>query len=192
MSRSTTDICNNALGMVGGTRISSLTEDSENARLCNVFYKPTVDEVLVMHNWGCAKHTKVITSDADFEADDFDYSYEYRYSLPSNPYCLKIRKFNDGEKEYAKQGRYIYSDEDECELVYTKRITDTNEFDPLLVDAIELQLAIKLSFPLQATNRLRNELIEYLEKVVLVRAKSIDAAERYKAPSTNKWQDAGR
>jgi hypothetical protein len=145
-----------------------------------------------MYDWGCAKHTKVITSDADFDADDFDYLYEYKYQLPSNPYCLKIRKFNDGETEYDKQGRFIYSDADTCELVYTKRITDTNEFDPLLAAAIEVQLAIKLSFPLQATNRLRIELIEYLEKVVLPNAKGKDAEERYRPPGKHRVRDAGR
>jgi len=178
--------------MVGATRINSLTEDSENARLCNTFYSPTVDEVLCMHKWGCAKHTKVITSDADFDEDDFDYSYDYRYALPSNPYCLQIRKFNDGETEYDKQGRYIYSDADSCELVYTKRITDTNEFDPLLAEAISVHLAIKLTFPLQQTNRLRIELIEYLEKVVLQRAKAQDADEVYIPKGKQTWQEAQR
>lgn len=192
MSRSITDICNIGVGMVGGKRIASLTEDSENARLCSTFYEPTVDEVLCMHKWSCAKHTKTVSSDADFDADDFDYSYAYRYELPSNPYCLMVRKFNDGETEYDIQGRYLYTDASTCELEYTKRVTDTNEFTPLLAEAISTDLGIKLSFPLQMENRLRIELIEYLEKVVLPRAKARDGAEKYVAPAKHNVRDAGR
>lgn len=192
MARSKIDICNVGLGMVGGKRIDSLTEDSENARLCNTFYDAVVDEVLRMYPWGCAKHTKVITSDADYDADDYDYGYAYRYPLPSNPYCLKIRQYNDGETEYDKQGRFLYSDEDGCELIYTKRITDTNEFDPLLADAISTHLAIKLSFPLMQDKTVRDELIEYLYKVVLITAKQGDASEKYVPKGKFNVRRAGR
>jgi len=184
-------MCNIGLGMVGGTQITSVTEETKNARLCNLFYNPSVDEILVMHEWGCAKHTKVITSDAAYDPDDFDYKLYYRYPLPSNPWCLFIRQFNDGQTEYKPEGRAIYSDASSCELVYTKRITDTNEFSPLLAECISTQIAIKLSFPLQQTNKFRIELIEYLEGLVLPRAKGLDAAERYIAPR-KQWRTAGR
>lgn len=193
MSRSITDICNVGLGMVGGKRIDNyITEDSENARLCRTFFPATLDEVLCMFPWPCAKHTKVITSDADFDADDFDFSYEYRYSLPSNPYCLQIRKFNDGTTEYDKQGRYIYSNDSTCELVYTKRITDTNEFDPLLADAISTHLAVKLSFPLMQDKTIRDELIEYLYRVVLLTAKQQAASEKFVEKGKFNVRQAGR
>lgn len=192
MARSSVDICNVALGMVGGKRIASLTEDSENARLCNTFYEACVDEVLCMHDWPCAEHTKVVTADSDYDEDDYDWGYEYKYALPSNPYCLHIRKYNDGETEYKKQGRWLYSDDEDCELIYTKRITDTNEFDPLLADAISTHLAIKLSFPLMQDKTVRDELIEYLYKVVLLTAKQQAAGEKYVVKGKSNVKDAGR
>lgn len=193
MSRSITEICNVGLGMVGATRIASLVEDSKNARLCSTFYEPSVDEVLCMYNWKCAKHTKVITSDADYDYSDYDYKLAYKYALPSNPYCLKVRKVNNNLYDWKKEGRAIYTDQETCEMVYTKRITDVNEFDPLLVEAISTQLAIRLSFPLQQTNKLRLELIEYLEKVVLPRAKIMDAGEGYvDEKGKHSWREAGR
>ena len=192
MSRSIVDICNVGLGMVGEQRIDSLAEDSTNARLCNTFYNSVVDEVLCMHDWGCGKHTKVVTADATYDADDYDYGYAYRYPLPANPYCLHIRKYNDGETEYDKQGRFLYSDNDGCELIYTKRITDTNEFDSLLADAISVHLAIKLSFPLMQDKTIRDELIEYLYKVVLLTAKQGDASEKYVPKGKFNVRKAGR
>ena len=192
MARSKIEICNISLKMAGGKRIDSLTEDSENARLCSTFYDPTVDEVLCMYDWGCAKHTKVITSDADFTASEYDYSFAYRFALPSNPYCLQIRKFNGGTTEYDKQGRYLYSDDSSCELVYTKRVTDSNEFDPLLADAISVHLAIKLCFPLMQDKAIRDELIEYLYRVVLLQAKQQAASEKFVPKGKFNVRKAGR
>ena len=77
-------------------------------------------------------------------------------------------------------------------MVYTKRITDVNEFDSLLCEAISVQIAIKLTFPLQQENRLRLELIEYLEKVVLPRAEKADASEGYvDEKGSHSWRSAG-
>ena len=193
MSRSITEICNVSLGMVGAKRITALTDDSENARLCATFYQPAVDEVLCMYDWDCAKHTKTVTSDADYDTDTFDYGYAYRFAYPANPYCLKVRKVNDDKYDWQPEGRFVYTDQDSCEMVYTKRITDVNEFKPLLAEAISTQIAIKLTFPLQQENRLRLELIEYLEKVVLPRAKIADASEGYvDEKGKHSWRKAGR
>lgn len=191
------EICNDGLLLVGEETVTSVfppDEGSKEARLCNQFYNRTVDEVLRMHDWNCAKHTKIIAVDATFDEDEFDYSYEYRYQLPSNPWCLKVRTFNDGKTKYDIQGRFLYSDVDSCELVYTKRITDVTEFDSLLIEAISVKLAVKLTFPLKQSKTLRAELIEYLVKDVLLRAKGADADEKYDADAAGEhsWRNAGR
>lgn len=192
MARSITDICNVGLGMVGAKRIDVITEDSKNARLCSTFYNPSVEEILVMYDWVRAKHTKIVTRDADYDTDTFDYGFAYRYPFPANPLCLKVRVVNDDLYDWQPEGRFVYTDQSTCEMVYTKLITDTNEFSPLLAEAISTQLAIRLSFPLQQVNRLRLELIEYLETVVLPRAKKADASEGYvKEKGKHSWRKAG-
>ena len=193
MSRSIVGISNAALGMVGESRIASLTEDSVNARHCNTFYGPSVDEVLCMANWKCAKHTKIITADADYDYTDFSYKLAYKYAYPSNPYCLKVRTVNDDKYDWKPEGRAIYTGTSTCEMVYTKRITDVNEFTPLLAEAISTQIAIKLTFPLQSDNRLRLELIEYLERVVLPRAEIANESEGYvNEKGSHSWRDKYR
>lgn len=192
MARSETDICNVGLGMVGAKRIAEITEDSENARLCTTFYQPSVEEILVMYDWVRAKHTKIVTSDASYDTDTFDYGFAYRYPFPANPLCLKVRAVNGDLYDWQPEGRFVYTDQSACEMVYTKLITDTNEFSPLLAEAISTQLAIRLSFPLQQVNRLRLELIEYLETVVLARAKTADASEGYvDEKGAHSWRKAG-
>jgi hypothetical protein len=193
MSISRTDICNKALVLVGGKSITSLTENSDNARYCAELIDSVIDETLCMHNWFCAEHRRIVATNADYEPDDYDYAKNYKYLLPANPYCLLVRRFNNGKTPYEIQGRWLYSDASSCELVYTKRITDTNEFTPLLVEAIYTQLAVKLTFPLKQSKTLRAELIEYLEMVILPRAKGREASQAYVDQSKRRrWLTAGR
>ena len=190
---SKTDMANDGLILVGGAVITSLTEDSDNARYCNQLLDPVIDEVLCMHDWLCAEHRKTVAANADYDYTDFNYAKQYKYLLPVNPYCLLVRKFNTGLMPYDIQGRWVFSDEPSCELVYTKRITDTNEFTSLLVEAIYTQLAVKLTFPLKQSKSLRDELIEYIELVVLPRAKGRESSQAYVDQSKRKnWRDAGR
>ena len=48
------DICNLALTKLGQTIITSLSDDNENARRCNLVYEPKRDELLEKHPWGFA------------------------------------------------------------------------------------------------------------------------------------------
>ena len=86
MSVSIVQICNAAIGKIGANVISAVlpAEDSEESRLCNAFFWPTVDEVLRSHPWNCAIHRKSIAADSTTPAFDYD----YRFQLPSNPWCL--------------------------------------------------------------------------------------------------------
>lgn len=193
MSNSRTGMCNKGLVLVGGAAITSLTEDSDNARYCAELLDSVIDEALCMFDWPCAEHRKVVAANADYDPDDYSYAKTYKYLLPTNPYCLLVRTFNDGKSPYDIQGRWLYSDADACELVFTKRITDVNEFSPLLIETIYTQLAVKLTFPLKQSKTLRTELIEYMEMVVLPRAKGRDASQLYVDRSKRRrWLTAGR
>ena len=48
------DICNRALSKLGAARITSLTEDSVNARACNAMYESVRDAELRAHPWNFA------------------------------------------------------------------------------------------------------------------------------------------
>ena len=50
---SVVDICNSALNLLGASTISTITEDTKNARLCNQRYEPIRNRVFRSHNWNC-------------------------------------------------------------------------------------------------------------------------------------------
>ena len=174
---SKTDICNMALLKVGAKpAIATLTEDSDNARLCNTFYDPVLDALLRAHPWNCATERKQVTALATGPIMDYDHYYQ----LPTNPYCLRVLQvgpLEDQPTRWRVEGRKLLTDENSPKLVYIKRITDTNEFDPLLVDALVLKIALKIAMPLTTTQAIIKGLTDELEGISLPEARSIDGQE---------------
>jgi len=177
MAISEVDICNMGLLEIGAKpKINHLTDDSDNARLCSQFYEPVRDAVLRGHIWNCAIHRKTVTPIADTPDSDFGYQYQ----LPANPYCLRLLQVGTSEDQpiiWRVEGRRFLCDESSTPIVYIKRITDTNEFDPLLVDAIALRLAIKFAMPLTGKRDMVDSLIKQYEIITLPLARTIDGQE---------------
>lgn len=171
------DISNLALMNLGiDTPITSLSDDSNNARYCNRFYAPMRDAILRSHPWNCAIHRTSITPLSATPDSDFDYQYQ----LPSNPYCLRVLQVGTSEDQpivWRVEGRRLLCDESSTPIVYIKRITDTNEFDSLLVDAISIKMAIRMAMPLSKSPAIKDALIKELELIVLPEARTIDGQE---------------
>lgn len=178
MAISETDIANISLAGIGQEDpIDNLwTDDSKNARLCRRFFWPTVDALLRGHLWNCAIHRRTITPLAAAPDSDWDYQYQ----LPVNPYCLRMLQVGEAADqpiEWRIEGRRLLCNESSTPIVYIKRITDTNEFDPLLVDALAVSLSIKLAMPITNNPNLVDSLIKQLEMITLPLARTIDGQE---------------
>lgn len=179
MSTSDTDIANAAVMSLGIEKpITNLaTDDSNEARYCRRFYAPMRDAVLRSHPWNCAINRRTLTPLADTPDGDWDFQYQ----LPANPWCLRVLQVNEIIEqpiEWVVEGRKLLCNEGtSIKLKYIKRITDTNEFDSLLVDAIALKIAIKICMPLVKDQKIKDSLIKELEMVVLPEARTIDGQE---------------
>ncbi len=175
---SETDICNQALLKVGAKPpIGSLVaEDSDNARICRTFYASVRDAVLRSHPWNCAIKRTTLTALATGPLMDYD----HRYQLPTNPWCLRILQVGTLEEQPTRwkvEGRQLLADLNSPKIAYIKRITDTNEFDALLFDALVLKLAIKIAMPLTKNDSIVKSLVDELESISLPEARSIDGQE---------------
>jgi len=171
------EICNMALLRCGAKpRIASLTEDSDNARACNTFYAMVRDAVLRSHPWNCAIARKTITALADTPDSDWDYQYQ----LPTNPWCLRmlqVGELADQPIPWKVEGRRLMTDEGSPPIAYIKRITDTNEFDSMLVDVLVLKIAVKIVMPLTSNVNMHKSIIDEIEGISLPEARSIDGQE---------------
>ena len=190
---SETDICNMALLGVGAKpKIASLIEDSDNARLAIQFYAPVRDAVLRSHIWNCAIERPGDSLTPLATGPDTD--YDYYYQLPVNPYCLRLLQVGTKDEQptdWKVEGRKFLYNSDTAKVVYIKRITDTNEFDPLLVDVIVNRLQIKFAPSLTNKRDFVRDLIDEYELITAPLARTIDAQEdAHRQMVTEDWQTA--
>lgn len=182
---SVVDICNEALDLLGGAAITSLTENSKEARLCNRRYETVRDAVLRAHPWNCAISRATLSQDATGPAFGFTYSY----TLPTSPFCLKVLSFwndnvnneiaaYDSNVMYKIEGRKILSNEATCKIVFVSQVTDTGLFDSLLSTTIAHRLASSIAYNITGSNTLAQTMFSLYE-AQLKEARSMDAMEGY-------------
>lgn len=170
------NICNRALATLGiKARITSLTEDTETARKCNLIIDDVIDEVLRAYNWNAATARAALAQEAETPA----FGYAYQYALPAGPdppYCLRVIQMEDEDSEFRIEGRKLLTDEATAKILYIKRITDVNEMDSLLKSAIAARIAAELAFTMTNSNS-QQEAAWNLYTAKLQEAFEIDAQE---------------
>ena len=173
---SETDICNRALSRVGEARITSLTDDTKQARACNSAYAHVRDEVLRSHPWNSAITRTTLAKLSSSPA----YGYDDQYQLPSD--CLRVVEIYETKLPWVVEGRKLLSDEGApLSVRYVRREEDPNQYDPMLASAVAARLAIELCEELTQSNTKRERaLVEYEQ--ILSRARMADAQEQSPMP----------
>lgn len=138
-------ICNSALVALGEDTIVALTDPTKRAVLCNSQYDPARRSALRAFPWNCAKTVALLAADATPPVAVFDNSF----TLPAD--CLRVLELPDaGDAVWQVWGRKIMVNgaSGPLTVMYLKDLADPTVFDPLLVDAMSLNLAITLALPL--------------------------------------------
>jgi hypothetical protein len=172
-------ICSNALRRLGDDPITSLTDDTERARLCNAFYIPSRDQVLRSHPWNFAITRATLAKLSDTPA----YEYSYQYALPNDPYCLRVLEMEYKDyifkiEHYASQGRVLLTNESTAKILYIARVTDTAQFDSMFVDVLTAKLAVDLAYPVTNSVKLQDQM-QRLFQQKLSEARSVDGQEGF-------------
>jgi|TARA_E500000318_G_scaffold98107_1_gene99180 hypothetical protein len=172
-------ICSNALRRLGDDPITSLTDDSERARLCNAFYEDARDACLRSHPWNFAITRASLTQLSDSPV----YGYDYQFALPTDPYCLRVLAMEYEDyifkvENFSTQGRVLLTDEETAKIIYIARITDTTLFDSLFVDTLITKLASDLAYPVTNSLKVQEQMYK-LYQLKLSEARSIDGQEGF-------------
>ena len=172
-------ICSNALRRLGDNPITSLTDDTERARLCNSFYADARDAVLRLHPWNFA----ITRTSLAQLSDTPSYGFAYQYSLPTSPYCLRVLGMEYEDyifkiENYSTQGRVLLTDQSSAKILYVAKITDTTQFDALFVDVLTAKLALDLCYPITNSVSLQDKM-QKLYQLKLSDARSIDGQEGF-------------
>jgi hypothetical protein len=86
---SVVDICNEAMDLLGAATITSLTENSKEARLCNRKFELTRDAVLRAHPWNAAIARAELAANSVGPA----FGFTHQFQLPADPYCLRVLSY---------------------------------------------------------------------------------------------------
>lgn len=172
-----TTIANLALGRLGNTTISDLTEDSEPARACQVFYDQTRRAVLRSHRWNFAQDRAALVERATAPA----FGWTKAFALPSD----FIRVADVGESEHGDtiserfiiEGSSLLTDATSVNLIYVYDCSNVSLFDPLFVEVLSLKLAISVCDSLRGSSQQADRLASELAMLAGPLARRVDANE---------------
>jgi len=167
-------ICSNALSLLGDDPITSLTDDSTRARLCNRFYAATRDSLLRSYPWNFSITRQQLSQ----EVATPTFEFTYQYALPEDPYCLRALKTDDDYEKWKIEGRKLVTDSSTVYLQYIARITDVNQFDLLFTETLEYRLAERMAWPITQNNT-SVQVFNSLFKEKLSEARTMDAQEGF-------------
>lgn len=177
MAASEVAICNSALIKLGVETISSLSDNTRQALLCNQQYSKIRDKLLYSHPWNFAvkRATLVVT------VTEPVYEFAYQYTLPTD--CLRVWETQYGPDSdfYQVEGGYLYSNYSDVSIKYIAKITDTTKFSPAFDELFAIDLAIDLEFALVQSNSFKNTLISE-RKEIIRDVRSFDAQENPSYP----------
>lgn len=166
------DIANSALNNLGASNINSLTEDSVAARICNQRYEFVRDSVFRAHPWNCLVKRASLAQNSTAP----DWQYTYAFTLPTDPYCLRVLRVEDLDTDYQVEGRTIAANTSTMKIKYVGRITDPNEYDMLLIECLSARLASDIAYAITNNNTLTATMWEmYNQK--LSEARFVDSTE---------------
>ena len=170
MTSTFVSISNRALTLLGAQPITSLSDDTKEARSCNRMHEQSRDQVLRGHPWNFA--TKRVALAANTIAPVWYYTNAFDW--PSD--CLRILQV-DTVEEWVVEGRSIVSDAAApLNIVYTSQVIDITLFDTLFVEAYALRLAADIAYDITASQPVMANMEElYTRK--LAEARMVDAQE---------------
>ncbi|MFW5500078.1 MULTISPECIES: hypothetical protein [unclassified Maridesulfovibrio] len=169
------DICNSALTLLAASRINSINEESQGARLCLQHWDNVRDEVLRSHDWVCCQDMRTIGALAEKPA----WGWDYAYLIPGD--VLRISQVADRSgniiDNWQRVGPNILCNEPSplC-LLYVRRDENTLNYDSLLRAALAECLASKLAYPLTGSTTMAESMLAKYERT-LTQARGVNARE---------------
>ena len=163
-------IQNRALAKIAAKRVTAaqLAADSTiEAIHCNIHYEPTRDSLQRSHYWRFARARKTLAQDTT----DPDFEWDNQFILPND--FLRFRSIyeEDGTTSRSRrhdiEGQRFLTNYSTVNLRYIKKVTDVIKFDPLFVEVLVLQLALKLVGSLAGgDDKLERKIERQLDKLV--------------------------
>jgi hypothetical protein len=155
-------ICNQALSLCGANLITSLDDDSVEARVCKINYQYLRDSVLEAAEWSFAIKRATLARLAETPV----YGFSYMFLLPSDSVRLLNVIADDREDEWVLEGDKILSNSKSISIRYIRRVIDPARFSPNFAQSLAYRLAAEISIPLVESRSLQEQLYSIFVKQI--------------------------
>jgi len=162
-------LCNIALSRLGASTITSLTDNTAEAKLCNTYFDDLADEVMIDGSWTSTIRRASLAKTTN--TPTFGFTNEFQ--LPVNPFCLKVLNIDEtipGGLDYRVEDDKLLTDESSVKIRYIARLTDIGDWDPFLKKAFTTRLQAELAYPITGSDRVAESLYQ---KYIQIRDESI-------------------
>jgi len=178
MPRTAIDICNRALNLVGADRISSLTDESDEAITCATHYEDTLRAALTMpggkpFRWSFAKTQRELSRLASAPIARFACAWQI------DPALLEIHAIlvNDVPIEFDRLNDKVFCDADAGVVAEGTYQPEEPSLSAAFVEALALELASKFAMAMKE-NEGQSEYFARLARDAWAGARSADSQAR--------------
>lgn len=185
---SETDLFNSALGLVGANPIRFADDDSTSSKMCMRFYVPLRNGLFRSARWNFCERRAQLAQLATPPAFEFAYAYQ----LPAD--CVRVWEYNGAgvttssylvyyqtgiryQPMFKIEGRSLVSNDSQAYIVYSQKISNPAEWDPLFYQMVETWLASKLAAAIPKDMQKSAQLLNQAVQVLMPMALAADGQE---------------
>jgi len=189
---SSIELANQALTLLGATRIVAFSDGSNNASAMSTLYPQVKRSVLRGYAWNCASRRKSLAQHADAPLTG---EFKFSYAAPDNAlrilniwsagssgshYNFEGRKSSDDDWQWSLEGKSLLTDANPAIAIYIEDI-DEGQLDAHVADAIMQQLAARAAYGITGSNTVLGAMVQ-LAAGTLEEARTTDALEKTTKP----------
>ncbi len=167
-----TEIVNKALTLIGASPITSLDDETNNARIMNRVYDSSLRSILSECMWNFATKRRLLATSAD-TLPWYDSGVDIVYAKPSD--CIRIFGSSDDDAVWKEEGDYILSDTSSLGVKYVYYLDVPSKYPASFVDAFVDRLAYDCSFMVTNSKQISETYLKKYEQVSLPKARSENA-----------------
>ena len=166
------EICNKSLTLLGASPITSLSDDTANARALNRIYDSSLRSILSECRWSFATKRRLLSSVTD-TLEWYDSGETVVYARPAD--TIRIFGTNDDSATWREEGDYIISDTTGLGVRYTYFLDDPSKYPAAFVEAFVDKLSSDIAFTILNSQPKAESMLQKYETVSLPKARSENA-----------------
>lgn len=169
MAISKTELINKSLTLLGASPITSIDDDTNNARIVNRVYETALRSILSECKWNFATKRALLGLVTDTMA--WYYTDEaYVYQKPID--MIRIFGTSDDNAMWREEGDFIISDTAGLGVIYTYYLDNPDKYPASFIEAFSDKLAADIAYMILNSATKAEEMYKKYQSVTLPNARS--------------------